>query len=134
VITLVLLSKTLLDSDNEGKSAKEEIQKEFDKAWKDLTDALKKANKLSQRYSLIRRADQTMSLTRLHNQLDANIELCERDKAEIEFSNRFKKTLAGTDLSLGKAQDIQSKSAGHLEDLLTIFKNARANCPKIEDD
>ena len=130
----MLLSKTLLDSDNEGKSAKEEIQKEFDKAWKDLSDALKKANKLSQRYSSIRRADQTMSLTRLHNQLDANIELCERDKAEIEFSNRFKKTLAGTDLSLGKAQDIQSKSAGHLEDLLTIFKNARANCPKIEDD
>ena len=130
----MLLSKTLLDSDNEGKSAKEEIQKEFDKAWKDLGDALKKANKLSQRYSSIRRADQTMSLTRLHNQLDANIELCERDKAEIEFSNRFKKTLAGTDLSLGKAQDIQSKSAGHLEDLLTIFKNARANCPKIEDD
>jgi len=130
----VLLSKTLLDSDNEGKSAKEEIQKEFDKAWKDLSDALKKANKLSQRYSSIRRADQTMSLTRLHNQLDANIELCERDKAEIEFSNRFKKTLAGTELSLGKAQDIQSKSAGHLEDLLSIFKNARANCPKIEDD
>ena len=112
----------------------EKIRSELDKVWKDLNDGCRKASKLLSKFDEMDSTDLTTKIRTYMRNLSNALDTCERDRHEVEYAVKWRKDMSGADMTLGKGQDLQAKSCGHLEDLLDSFRTARANVPKKARD
>ena len=114
-------AKTNLKRDDEAWTA---CRKELDAVWKDLHDALKKADKVLEAFG----DDDTLSpsASRRKAELVEIVQHCEADKHNVEFAIKWRKDGAKADLTLATAQGMQTCAAGHLADLIDAFKAAKA--------
>ena len=117
------------DDDDHG-DAWTTIKGELDKVWKDLAEACKKADKTSKRFDKLNKPQITHLLESYASNLNKNLELCEKDKYEVEYAVKWKKTRRGDDVTLSVGQELQVSACGHLEDLLATLRNMKANFPK----
>ncbi len=116
--------KTVLKHDSKAWDA---VQIELDKIWKDLSDALKKADKVLADFEKL--APLTPAVERRKSELAAIIQHCEADKFTVEYATKWRKDQNKSDLTITSAQAIQATAAGHLCDLIDAYKAAKATLP-----